>query len=55
MKECWGFSASNRPSFNEIVQILERLLEEEGDYLQLENMEDGIYMILDGSFTEERL
>ncbi|XP_050406537.2 uncharacterized protein LOC126821932 [Patella vulgata] len=44
--QCWGNNPSQRPSFSEICQILESLLEEQTDYLNLQNYEEGLYAAL---------
>ncbi|XP_041373566.1 tyrosine kinase receptor Cad96Ca-like [Gigantopelta aegis] len=55
MQECWEFKASDRPSFDDVIVTFEQILEDEGDYIRLENMGDGLYEILEGLFTDEKL
>ncbi|KAF4532813.1 hypothetical protein B566_EDAN002663 [Ephemera danica] len=40
---CWDKSPTERPSFTEIVQLLERLLVSETDYIELERFPDHSY------------
>ncbi len=35
MSRCWQFSPDRRPSFNELVQWTEKLLQNSSDYLDL--------------------
>ena len=55
MTSCWAMMPENRPTFDVIVTKFEKLLEEEGDYLQLENIQEGIYSILEPSVSGERV
>ncbi|XP_071111409.1 tyrosine kinase receptor Cad96Ca-like [Haliotis cracherodii] len=55
MSRCWNDSDTSRPTFDILSRDFERILEEEGDYIQLSQMEEGIYQVLEGVRPEEKL
>ncbi|KAH9489965.1 Tyrosine kinase receptor Cad96Ca [Bulinus truncatus] len=55
MCSCWSFSADKRPSFEELCNKLEELLEKEEDYINLELFHSDHYSCLDPDVIGERL
>ncbi|XP_046578388.1 fibroblast growth factor receptor 3-like [Haliotis rubra] len=55
MSRCWNDSDTSRPTFDILSRDFERILEDEGDYIQLNQMEEGIYQVLEGVRSEEKL
>ena len=55
MTSCWAMAPSARPTFPTLALQFERLLEQEGDYLSLDVMEEGIYAILEPMEEGERV
>ena len=55
MTSCWRMAPEERPTFDVIVRKFEKLLEEEGDYLMLDNLGEGIYSVLEPSASGERV
>ncbi|XP_076457559.1 uncharacterized protein LOC143291544 [Babylonia areolata] len=55
MSSCWAMTPEARPTFDVIAFRFEKLLEQEGDYLQLDNIKEGIYSILEPSVSGERV
>ncbi|XP_067674760.1 fibroblast growth factor receptor 3-like isoform X2 [Haliotis asinina] len=55
MSRCWNDSDTSRPTFDILSRDFERILEDEGDYIQLNQMEEGIYQVLEGMRPEEKL
>ncbi|ESO83864.1 hypothetical protein LOTGIDRAFT_132698 [Lottia gigantea] len=53
--QCWEIDKDKRPTFDQICTSLERLLEEQSDYLNLQNYEEGIYSVLFPTNYDEKL
>ncbi|XP_041372763.1 fibroblast growth factor receptor 3-like [Gigantopelta aegis] len=58
MTDCWSSAPDQRPTFSQLVKTVEELLEQEAEYIQLEDYEEGIYDVIDPNdvdIEEERL
>ncbi len=55
MCNCWEHLPKDRPTFSELSQHMEYLLEKEADYIQLDQFEESVYMVLDPDSLEEKL
>ena len=58
MTTCWSLDPDNRPTFSHLVKIMEKLLEQEAEYIQMADYEEGIYDVIDPSdvdIEDERL
>ncbi|XP_050417754.2 fibroblast growth factor receptor 2 [Patella vulgata] len=55
MGSCWADDATCRPSFEDLMFKLEGLLEDEGEYMMLDNFDEQVYSVIDDVRHEERL
>ncbi|XP_046329904.2 fibroblast growth factor receptor 3-like [Haliotis rufescens] len=55
MSKCWELQPQDRPSFKELVQHVEYLLEKEADYIQLDQFQEAVYMVLEPDSHDEKL
>lgn len=54
MYYCWAKDSNDRPYFTEVVQILDKLLQTETDYIELERFPDHNYYNMN-SLSGEKL
>lgn len=52
---CWDKNTKERPSFNELVQMLDNLLISENDYIELDRFPDHNYYNVTANPSEEKL
>lgn len=55
MVRCWDMLPPNRPSFSEISKDVEKLLEKESDYIELQEYEEAKFSVLDPDLVDERV
>ena len=55
MIQCWDTEPRSRPSFVEISQSVERLLEREADYIEFKEYEEAVFSVLDPNLVDERV
>ncbi|KAL5020342.1 hypothetical protein ScPMuIL_003234 [Solemya velum] len=51
MTDCWNMSSRSRPEFTSLVKVLDLLLEEEAEYIQLNQYDGAIYSEIDSIDT----
>ncbi|XP_067674743.1 fibroblast growth factor receptor-like [Haliotis asinina] len=55
MSKCWEQLPQDRPHFKDLVQHVEYLLEKEADYIQLDQFQEAVYMVLEPESQDEKL
>lgn len=52
---CWNTDPNERPSFSELVQVLDKLLISENDYIELDRFPDHSYYNIITNLSGEKL